>query len=363
VIQVEHARYVRASRDQCVAGADGSEAEDRDEVLRLVPDPLGLWSAQKTARHWAELAVNPAIEVHGHDDTTGQSSSLRQARRGRSVAGICLPFTNPAHIGPPVDLDHEAPCDSPDARTMAANDFNGILTIDGASGTGKTTLLHGIGDRFGCTVLELGPIVRSAAWLSSRDRTTTADAIARLDRFRERDVLRVDRVAAGMLSATEVELDGILPRQDSFSSALGDATVAVATHSEAMEWIYALVRATIRGRRAALSARDGASSVCHEAPLHICLEASPSARAARKRHQLQSAGLGGRWLDDAILCRWPERVNVMLDTTFMTTDEVLKHVSGAIERRLGWQPRPRGLPATDRCDSVVVPRVSALQTT
>jgi CMP/dCMP kinase len=245
---------------------------------------------------------------------------------------------------------------------MVADDFNSIITVDGASGTGKTTLLRGLAERFDCTLLELGPLVRVAAWLSSRDRATTTDAIARLDSLRERGTLRIDRNAAGVLSATEVELDGLLPRQDSFSAALRDATTAVSSDPEAMSWVYALVRATLRGRRAVLSARDGAGSVCPEAPLRIWLEASPVVRGRRKRDQMIVAGLGARWVDDAVLLELPRRTDLILDTTLMTRSDVLAQVSSAIERRLGWRPHAREAALTDLCGRLPASRLRAQQT-
>ncbi len=221
--------------------------------------------------------------------------------------------------------------------SMTAIDFDSILTVDGASGTGKTTLLRGLADRFDYVPLELGPVVRAVAWLIVHERRTTTAAIALLDALGASGRLQIDRAAAGTLSASEVQLDGFLPRQRAFSSTLGIGTAAVATDAEAMEWIYALVRVSLRCRRVVVSARNGASRVCPEARLQILLTASPEVRSKRKRQQLSGAGLGYGWLDDAVLLEGPEPGQLVIDTTALTADQVLEVVSAAIEREFRWR--------------------------
>ena len=77
-------------------------------------------------------------------------------------------------------------------------------------------------------------LVRGASWL------TVIDAVAALARLDAAGSLRIDRPGAGDLAASEVQLDGKLPRQQICFGALGAATAAASLNPEAMSWIQAM---------------------------------------------------------------------------------------------------------------------------
>jgi cytidylate kinase len=223
--------------------------------------------------------------------------------------------------------------------------FENIITIDGASGSGKTALLRGLSARFGCAAVELGPVVRAVAWLASNQRLGVADAIAVLVRLEATNRLRIDQPGSADLAASEVVLDGRPLRQQAFSGRLNEAVAAASLDSDVMRWIHGLVRESLRGRVALLSAREGASAVCPTAGLRIRLEASSAVRGARKRRQMIESGLRPVWVDDIRLLQRPDAVHAIIDTTSLGPTQVADLVAEMAQRRLGWkQPNCRPEP-------------------
>ena len=217
--------------------------------------------------------------------------------------------------------------------------FEAVLTVDGASGTGKTTVLRALTERFACIAVELGPVVRTVSWLAHRRQLSVMDAVAELARLQAARRLRIDRPAAGLLAASEVELDGTVMRQNIFSGDLNAALSAASLDPDVMPWVHGLVREDLRGRAAALSAREAARKVCPTAGLQIRLEADPHVRRARKHVQLQEAGLRPVWLDDVRLLGPPATRQWVIDTTHLSPGDVADVVAERAGTVLGWQRR------------------------
>jgi len=215
--------------------------------------------------------------------------------------------------------------------------FEQIVTVDGASGSGKTTLLRALAGRYDCTAIELGPVVRTVAWFAVTRRLSVIDAVAEMSRLASVGRVKIDRPAAGDLAASEVELDRLLMRQQIFSRRLNAAVTAVSLDAGAMAWIHSLVRTTVSGRRAVVSAREAARVVCPAAGLRIQLEASPQERRARKHRQLVQAGMQPNWLDDAQLLGSSEGVHWVVDTSRLSAEQVADVVGHRIERSLSWR--------------------------
>jgi cytidylate kinase len=214
--------------------------------------------------------------------------------------------------------------------------FERILTVDGATGTGKTALLRALVARYDCMALELGPVVRAVSWLAETRSMTIADAVAELARADATARLRIDSPAAGNLAASEIELAGLPLRQQLFSGRLAAATAATSRDGEAMDWINGLVREKLRGSTAVVSAREAARCVCPTAGLRIRLEADARERAARKRRLLVDSGMPTIFVDDVSLVRPSDAVHVALDTTGLDAGEVAQRVFGLVDRHLHW---------------------------
>ncbi len=217
--------------------------------------------------------------------------------------------------------------------------FENILTVDGATGAGKTTLLRALAKRYRCVAVELGPLVRTVSWLAERRRMTIADAVAQLALLDSQGRLCIERPAAGALSASEVEIDGVPLQQQIFSRRLAPATAATSLDATAMAWIHGFVRETLRGRTAVLSGREAARLVCPSAGLRIHLNADAVVRAERKRQQLVACGLRSAFVDDAVVIGAPTTAHISIDTTHLDASEVAQRIGAFAELRLGWNER------------------------
>ena len=107
-----------------------------------------------------------------------------------------------------------------------------------------------------------------------------------------------------------------------------------------MNWIHGLVRETLRGRAAAVSAREAARRVCPAAGLRIRLEADASERAVRKRRQLLASGVRGIFVDDASLIGPSDGVHAVVDTTGLHVNEVAQRVFRMVDSHLQWSYMP-----------------------
>jgi cytidylate kinase len=229
--------------------------------------------------------------------------------------------------------------------------FEQVVTVDGASGSGKSTVLVALRERYGADATEFGPVVRTIAWWARQRRIPVVDAVALLARLDAGGKLSIAESPTGALAASEVVLAGAPMRQRVFSGALSDALAVASADAAAIAWVSGLVRARLRGRRAVLSGRQAADAICPEAGLRIRLEASSSIRATRKRSQLAAAGLRPHWIDDVRLLGPPRNVGLLIDTTDLNIDTLKDRVFREVESKLGWRP----LPTNDAKPKLVLP--------
>lgn len=220
---------------------------------------------------------------------------------------------------------------SKSSRSLAS-----VATIEGASGTGKTTLLRGLASRYDCAIVEVGVVVRALAWWAHRHRIPIRDAIAVLAALDSQGTLLIAPTDSSGLAAMDLVLDGRPVGAASFTPQLTQSLSAATIDADGMAWVHAFVRERLRGCRAAISGRDVSVRTFPGARLAVRLEADPSVRRARKLKQLQWAGLGASWRDDIGLMRPPGPDVLRLDTTFLSPAEVINRVGEAAESRLRW---------------------------
>ncbi len=214
--------------------------------------------------------------------------------------------------------------------------FSSIVTVDGPTGSGKTALLRGLSQLYGCQTLEFGVLVRAIAWRASTQRVPIADAVAQLAAADARGSLSMVSSTSFTASASHIAVDHVRVTRDLFGRTLGRATSEASHDAEATLWATELVRSRIRHRQAAVSGREAAVTICPEAPLNIWLECEASERASRKASQRLALGLGPLWLDDRASLSGPAEGAVHIDTTHRAESAVLGLVSALVENRLGW---------------------------
>lgn len=207
-----------------------------------------------------------------------------------------------------------------------------IVTVDGPSGTGKSSVSRAVADRFGLPHLDTGAYYRAATAAvldAGADPTDASGVLAIVEQ------IEIDQYAGATY------LDGV-----DVSSRIRDADVTahvspVSTHAEVRENLVTRQRSWVErvGGSAVVEGRDIGSVVFPDAEVKVYLDARPEIRAARR------AGESG---EDAVrvaeLIAARDRIDstrsaspltipdeaVVIDTSDMEFEAVVEAVSGLI---------------------------------
>jgi cytidylate kinase len=215
--------------------------------------------------------------------------------------------------------------------------YGHVVTVDGASGTGKTSLLLALASRYRCRAVEIGPIVRLVGWLAARDGVPVSTAVASLAVLDRAGYLDIAAPGGAAYAASDVVLLGAETSKTAFSAISDRALASVSSDTDALSWIFALVQQNVFGLAAIVSGRQVAHRIGLGAGLRIRLDASVGERARRKQRQILRAGRDDVWRDDSYLVVGPTTgAQVTIDTTTLSPDAVADIAGAEIERRLGW---------------------------
>jgi cytidylate kinase len=217
--------------------------------------------------------------------------------------------------------------------------FASVLTIDGATGSGKSHLLRYLSRRYGCEAIELGLVVRTIAWLASRERSTVSGAVASLASLGREGKFALGVSPWTQLAACDVFVFGENRLTEILDPRLAPAVVATSLDRDAMRWVHTLVRELARDRAAVISGREAGSEVCPAAGLKIRLEADWHTRRERKLSLYRREGTMLAMADDAALLVEPASDQLCIDTGELSADELAERIAGLVEARLGWRPR------------------------
>jgi cytidylate kinase len=171
------------------------------------------------------------------------------------------------------------PCDAEqDAREAP---FDGVVALDGPSGTGKSTVARELARRLHSRYLDSGAMYR-AATLAVLERDISIE--------RPDDV--VDTVRATHIEITtdpdhvEVRLDGRRVEREIRSAPVTAAVSAVSAIARVRTMLIAQQRALIEGGAIVVEGRDIGTVVWPHARVKFYLTASPRARARRRAGEL-----------------------------------------------------------------------------
>lgn len=160
-----------------------------------------------------------------------------------------------------------------------------VVTIDGPSGVGKTTLAGRLAARLGVARLDTGAMYRACAW-------TLGDKLMELapeERAKRLAGLAFDLRGAG--DATELTLNGKPLPPEIRGEAVGLLASNAATLPEVRAFQKAAQQALGREHDLVAEGRDMGTNVFPQAARKFFLDASPEVRAARRVEQLTVLGL------------------------------------------------------------------------
>jgi CMP/dCMP kinase len=166
----------------------------------------------------------------------------------------------------------------------AANGFDGVVALDGPSGTGKSTVARGLADRLGARYLDTGAMYRAAtlavlrAGIDPADGPHVADAV-------ERAVIDISTDP----HAPSVRLDGDPVDAEIRAGRVTGAVSAVSAHPAVRAVLVAAQRELIDGGAIVVEGRDIGSVVWPTARPKVYLTASAAARARRRAGELHDA--------------------------------------------------------------------------
>lgn len=164
----------------------------------------------------------------------------------------------------------------------AVNDFKGQISLDGPSGTGKSSVARQVAQRLGAAYLDTGAMYRAAtvavldAGVNLDDKVAVARAVSEATIVIGTDARR-----------EKVTVDGVDVRQRIRGAEVTRAVSPVSAVPAVRRLLVARQRELVDGADAVVvEGRDIGTVVLPEATLKVYLTASPEVRAQRRAAQL-----------------------------------------------------------------------------
>jgi CMP/dCMP kinase len=229
-----------------------------------------------------------------------------------------------------------------------------IIAIDGPAGAGKSTVAKHLAAHFGLLNLETGAMYRAFALKALRSGIDPEEAAA---------LVRLAASTAIVLVATPAGNRVLLDRAD-VTEKIRDAEVTqaaskVSVHPAIRSWMVDLQREMGRAGGVVMEGRDIGTVVFPDADIKFFLDASPEARSQRRYEQasgpvaFESAPASEGISQEAIARELRERDDrdrnraqsplrpapdaVIVDSTFLTLDQVLERIESIVRERLADQ--------------------------
>jgi cytidylate kinase len=229
-------------------------------------------------------------------------------------------------------------------RGAAQNDAGGrklVIAIDGPAGSGKSTLAALLARRYNYTNIETGAMYRALA-LKAIENGVSLDDGDRLAELAEQS--RIDLVPDP--EGNRVLLDGVDVTERLRSQEVTEAASRVSIHPAVRKWMVEHQRKMGEGGGIVMEGRDIGTKVFPDAEVKIFLDAAPGIRGSRRflqspaseaQEQAVLAELQARDQRDRTRANSPLEAApdaVVIDSTYLTLDQVLARAVEVIDARL-----------------------------
>jgi len=216
-----------------------------------------------------------------------------------------------------------------------------VIAIDGPAGSGKSTLAAVLARKYNYTNIETGAMYRALA-LKALESGVPLDDAGGLAALARRS--RIELVASS--DGNRVLLDGVDVSERLRSQEVTEAASRVSVHPPVREWMVASQRRMGAAGGIVMEGRDIGTKVFPDAEVKIFLDAAPEVRGSRRFLQSPaSAGQEAAVLDELRARDQRDRTRansplvaapdaVVIDSTYLTLDQVLARAEELIEAKL-----------------------------
>jgi CMP/dCMP kinase len=230
--------------------------------------------------------------------------------------------------------DHALSGGNPSGRKL-------VIAIDGPAGSGKSTLAALLARRYNYTNIETGAMYRALAFKAIESGVSLDDE-KKLAALADKSRIELTPNPDG----NRVLLDGADITEYLRSQEVTDAASKVSVHPAVREWMVAAQRKMGAGGGIVMEGRDIGTKVFPDAEVKIFLDAAPEIRGTRRFQQSPAAAtheasvlaeLQARDQRDRTRANSPLQPAadaVLIDSTYLTLDQVLARAVEVIEARL-----------------------------
>ena len=216
-----------------------------------------------------------------------------------------------------------------------------VIAIDGPAGSGKSTLAALLARKYDYTNIETGAMYRALAF-KAMERGVPLDDGAGLAALAQQSRIELVPQAEG----NRVLLDGADVSERLRSQDVTEAASKVSVHPPVREWMVASQRKMGAGGGIVMEGRDIGTKVFPDAEVKIFLDAAPEIRGTRRFLQIPAteapeasvvAELQARDQRDRTRANSPlapAADAVLIDSTYLTLDQVLARAIELIDARL-----------------------------
>jgi cytidylate kinase len=213
-----------------------------------------------------------------------------------------------------------------------------IITIDGPSGTGKSTVAKGVAKKLGFTFFDTGAMYRSLAWLAIKEQIDPTDQ-TRVEEILPRFQYDVRTMGRG---DRHYFVQGIDVTHEIRSQSISMAASQIAIYPAVREAMVKIQRSFGEAVDAVFEGRDMGTVVFPNADLKIFLTAKPKVRAQRRYRELIHKFPDLSMTNDEILKEIEERDKtdstravsplkqatdaILIDTSNMTAEQVIEKI-------------------------------------
>ena len=160
-----------------------------------------------------------------------------------------------------------------------------IITIDGTSGSGKTTISNALAKKLDFSLLDSGKLYRSAGFVylqskeSFSDLNTIKDLISKITMSSSKDSNEFE------ISFDNKKIDHLL-----YTEEISESASIVSKIPEVRECMLKIQKLCVKGKGLIANGRDMGTEVFPEADLKLYVSASLDIRARRRYEELKSKG-------------------------------------------------------------------------